>query len=122
MPVRRGSAPGTELERRRQGASREQGRGAERQGGRGEAPLGGEQARAGGMRSSCRRGEGGGVRRLVPRAVAVAGAAGEGREEGHAEAARHRPFRPAVAGAPRKGGREREREGPRWEREWGGRG
>jgi len=46
---------------------------------------------------------------VVPRAVAVAGAAGEGREEGHAEAARHRPFRPAVAGAPRKGGRERER-------------
>jgi len=60
---------------------------------------------------------------VVPRAVAVAGAAGEGREEGHAEAARHRPFRPAVAGAPRKGERERERDrGGGREREWGGRG
>ena len=76
VPVRRGSAPGTELERRRQGASREQGRGAERQGGRGEAPLGGEQARAGGMRSSCRRGEGGGVRRLAPHTLTLRGAGG----------------------------------------------
>ncbi|KAG2658962.1 hypothetical protein PVAP13_1KG325005 [Panicum virgatum] len=39
-----------------------------------------------------------------------------------AAAARHRPLRPAVAGATRKGGREGERGGPRWEREWGGRG